>query len=83
MFLTDEVPFMERHKPEQGACECCRRLCIVNAVEKEYQLLFNRRTRGPPLRGAQLRFLGSLAQAAALRRFVEKNPLDSFQLRWL
>ena len=30
---------------------------IVNAVEKEYSLLFNRRTRGPPLRGAQLRFL--------------------------
>jgi len=29
---------------------------IVNAAEKEYPLLFNRRTRGPPLRGAQRRF---------------------------
>ena len=30
---------------------------IVNAVEKELQLLFNRRTMGPPVRGAHLRFL--------------------------
>ena len=27
---------------------------IVNAVEKELQLLFNRRTMGPPMRRAQL-----------------------------
>ena len=30
---------------------------IVNAVEKDLQFLFNRRTLGPPLCGAQLCFL--------------------------
>ena len=57
---------------------------------KGAKLLFNRRTFGPPMRKARMRFLWSLAQkaayaarSAAQQRFVEKDPMDPFQLRQL